>query len=216
MLSDSHPDVIEFIISKMQNPDILRFIIKNTDDEEIKGLAKEKLKFTPLTTGEKETYEGIVSMANIPGINVFSENAVEEAKQKLEDGGVYDVHNPEMLSGANISIAVSDDFMEAVRKDGEWALRFPDTENYSKEEMAIYDAEWHEVGDVREWEERGHAVKTYRTIQAKELWQLINTCATYAAEPGIFYIDRANKDTNAQAYGQKVVATNPCGEVRLM
>src|SRR5699024_2052394 len=41
---------------------------------------------------------------------------------------------------------------------------------------------------------------------------LINICATYSAEPGIFFIDNANKDTNAQAYGQKVVATNPCGE----
>ena len=36
--------------------------------------------------------------------------------------------------------------------------------------------------------------------------------STYLAEPGIFFIDNANDDTNAKAYGQKVVATNPCGE----
>jgi len=41
---------------------------------------------------------------------------------------------------------------------------------------------------------------------------LINICATYSAEPGIFFIDNANEMTNARAYGQKVVATNPCGE----
>ena len=55
-------------------------------------------------------------------------------------------------------------------------------------------------------------VHTYRTIKAKELWNLINVCATYAAEPGIFFIDNANDMTNAKAYGQQVVATNPCGE----
>src|SRR5699024_3460772 len=35
---------------------------------------------------------------------------------------------------------------------------------------------------------------------------------TYSAEPGIFFIDNANDMTNAKAYGQQVVATNPCGE----
>src|SRR5699024_354545 len=51
-----------------------------------------------------------------------------------------------------------------------------------------------------------------RTIKARDLWDLINVCATYSAEPGVFFIDNANDDTNAKAYGQKVVATNPCGE----
>ena len=55
-------------------------------------------------------------------------------------------------------------------------------------------------------------VDQYRTIRARDLWDLICFCATYSAEPGIFFIDNANKMTNAKAYGQKVVATNPCGE----
>lgn len=58
----------------------------------------------------------------------------------------------------------------------------------------------------------GYPIKTYRTIRARDLWDLICFCATYSAEPGIFFIDNANKMTNAKAYGQKVVATNPCGE----
>src|SRR5699024_6007641 len=49
MLTDWHPDIIEFIISKMQNPRILRYLIENTQDEQIKQLAEEMLKFTPLT-----------------------------------------------------------------------------------------------------------------------------------------------------------------------
>ncbi|KPD01134.1 Ribonucleoside-diphosphate reductase NrdZ [Geobacillus sp. BCO2] len=85
-------------------------------------------------------------------------------------------------------------------------------ETYSEEEMRIYNEKWHEVGDVREWEQMGYRVRVYRKIRARELWKLINICATYSAEPGIFFIDNANEMTNARAYGQKVVATNPCGE----
>lgn len=99
--------------------------------------------------------------------------------------------------------------MQAVENDEDYELRFPDVENYTPEQMAEYNAKWHEIGDVREWH---LPVKTYRTIKAKELWQLVNICATYAAEPGVFFIDNANDETNAQAYGQKVVCTNPCGE----
>ena len=78
--------------------------------------------------------------------------------------------------------------------------------------MADYNEKWHKVGDVREWEKHGYQVRVYRQIRAKELWNLINICATYSAEPGIFFIDNANDMTNAKAYGQQVVATNPCGE----
>ena len=59
---------------------------------------------------------------------------------------------------------------------------------------------------------KDYAVRVYRTIKARALWDLINICATYSAEPGIFFIDNANNETNAKAYGQQVVATNPCGE----
>src|SRR5690625_7319758 len=78
--------------------------------------------------------------------------------------------------------------------------------------MKEYNEKWHKVGDVRKWEEMGYSVRVYRKIRARELWDLINTCATYSAEPGIFFIDNANDMTNASSYGQQVVATNPCGE----
>lgn len=212
MLSDWHPDIIEFIISKMQNPRILRFLIENTKDEQIKKLAKEKLKFIPLKENERIMYEGIVRYKNIPGFGGFTEEVIKEAEEKLRDGGTYDVNNPEFLTGANISVCLTKEFMKAVENDGEYELRFPDVEKYNPEEMKEYNEKWHEVGDVREWEKMGYRVRTYRKIKAKELWNLINICATYSAEPGIFFIDNANDMTNAKAYGQKVVATNPCGE----
>lgn len=212
MLADWHPDIVEFIISKMQNPRILRYLIENTEDELIASLAKEKLKFKPLTQQEEAMYQGIVNYKAIPGLGGFNEAIIKEAESKLRDGGTYSVHNPEFLTGANISVTLTKDFMEAVENDADYELRFPDVANYTPEEMAIYNEKWHEVGDVREWEAMGYGVRTYRTIKARELWNLINICATYAAEPGIFFIDNANDMTNARAYGQKVVATNPCGE----
>lgn len=212
MLACTHPDIFEFIISKMQNPRILRFLIENTKDDEIKRLAKEKLKFTPLTEQEKAMYQGIINYKSIPGFGGFNEAIFKDAETKLRDGGTYSVNNPEFLTGANISVTLTNEFMEAVENDGEFNLRFPAVESYDEKEMAIYNEEWHKCGDVREWEAMGHAVRTYRTIKARELWNLINICATYSAEPGIFFIDNANEMTNAKSYGQKVVATNPCGE----
>lgn len=212
MLVDSHPDIIEFIISKMQNPRILRYLIENMEDEQIKKMAQEKLKFTPLTETEADLYQGIVNYKNIPGQGGFTDAAIREAEQKLRDGGTYEVHNPEFLTGANISVCITKEFMEAVENDDYYELKFPDVENYTEEEMAIYNEKWHEVGDVRKWEEMGFGVRVYRRIKARELWKLINICATYSAEPGIFFIDNANDMTNAKAYGQQVVATNPCGE----
>jgi ribonucleoside-diphosphate reductase alpha chain len=212
MLSDWHPDIIEFIISKMQNPRILRFLIENTSDETIKKLAKDKLKFTPLTQQESDMYHGIIRYKDIPGFGGFSEEIIAAAEEKLEEGGNYSVHNSEFLTGANISVCLTKEFMEAVENDTEYELRFPYVEIYNDEEMKIYNEEWHKYGDVREWEKLGHKIRVYKKIRAKELWNLINICATYSAEPGIFFIDNANDMTNAKAYGQKVVATNPCGE----
>ncbi|KYD21675.1 vitamin B12-dependent ribonucleotide reductase [Geobacillus stearothermophilus] len=212
MLADWHPDIIEFIVSKMQNPRILRYLLENMEDEGIKKAARDKLKFTPLTERERTMYEAIVRYKNAPDYGGFTEEIIKDAEEKLRTGGTYTVHNPDFLTGANISVCLTKEFMEAVEKDEEYALRFPDVETYSEEEMRIYNEKWHEVGDVREWEQMGYRVRVYRKIRARELWKLINICATYSAEPGIFFIDNANEMTNARAYGQKVVATNPCGE----
>ncbi|ARK23352.1 ribonucleoside-diphosphate reductase, adenosylcobalamin-dependent [Sporosarcina sp. P37] len=212
MLADWHPDICEFIISKMQNPRILRYLIENTEDETIKKLAYEKLNFKPLTAQEEAMYQGITNYKHIPGQGGFNAAIIRDAELKLQDGGTYTVHNPEFLTGANISVTLTDDFMKAVEENADYDLRFPAVENYSPEEMAYYNEQWHEVGDVREWERQGHEVRVYRTIKARALWDLINICATYSAEPGIFFIDNANDETNAKAYGQQVVATNPCGE----
>ncbi|RHZ36264.1 adenosylcobalamin-dependent ribonucleoside-diphosphate reductase [endosymbiont GvMRE of Glomus versiforme] len=174
MLADWHPDIVEFVVSKIQNPDVLLLLLKNTKDELIK----------------------------------------REINNKLEKKGEsYHVRDPDFLTGANISICISDKFMEAVKNDQEWDLVFPDLDNYSEKEQEIYDQEWHQIGDAYEWERKNKLpIKKCYTIRAQELWNLIISCATYSAEPGIFFLDRANYFTNARGYNQKVVATNPCGE----
>src|SRR5690625_477922 len=160
MLADWHPDIVEFIISKMQNPRILRYLIENTKDEQIKQLASEKLKFSPLTETEKDLYQGIVNYKSMPGLGGFTKEAIKEADKKLRNGGTYSVHNSEFLTGANISVCLTKDFMEAVENDEEYELRFPNVENYTDDEMKEYNEKWHEIGDVRRWEELGFSVRT--------------------------------------------------------
>lgn len=210
MMNVNHPDIVEFIVSKNQNPKVLRFIAQTTKSKLIRDEVERKLKFEPLSATDKAAYEALVHLATTKG--ELNTQEVRIAQELLHDGGKYSVHNPEFLAGANISVCLTDDFMEAVKEDRDYELQFPDLENYDEEMRGIYDKEWQDCGDVREWAARGYGIRTYHTIKAKELWDLINTCATYSAEPGIFFIDNANKTTNAVSYGQKVVATNPCGE----
>lgn len=211
MMADWHPDIVEFIISKMQNPKILQFLIDNLDDKSIIAAAKYKLKFIPLNESEIQINEYILEQSRkTPGI--FSRQIVDTAFESINKGGHYEVNNPDFLTGANISVAITKEFMDAVEADTDYELRFPDVDSYTGKEKDEYDEKWMSIGDVREWEKMGYGVKTYRTIKAKTLWNLINICATYSAEPGIFFLDNANEMTNASGYGQKVVCTNPCGE----
>jgi ribonucleoside-diphosphate reductase alpha chain len=211
MLADWHPDIVDFIISKMQNPKILQFLINTNKDKSIVTAAKNKLKFVPLTESEIQINEYILDQDKQKS-GIFSKQIVDTAFERINKGGHYEVNNPDFLTGANISVAITKEFMEAVENDEDYPLRFPDVDNYTGEDKQAYDDLWMHVGDVREWEKLGHKVKTYRTIKARELWNLINICATYSAEPGIFFIDNANEMTNAKGYRQKVVCTNPCGE----
>ena len=105
------------------------------------------------------------------------------------------------IPGANLSVCVSDAFMEAVAKDGDWYLAFPDI-SYFK-----YDEEWD--GDLEKWKSKGYPVSVHKTIKAKVLWSMIAEAAWKSAEPGVVFIDRYNKLSNTW-YFEKIIATNPC------
>jgi ribonucleoside-diphosphate reductase alpha chain len=107
------------------------------------------------------------------------------------------------INGANLSVCVSDEFMEAVKADKDWDLVYPELSD------PHYDSEWD--GDIIEWREKGYQVKVYKTVKAKELWDLICTAAWRSAEPGLHFLERSNKRSNTW-YFEKLLATNPCGE----
>ncbi len=107
------------------------------------------------------------------------------------------------INGANLSVCVSDAFMEAVKKDENWDLVYPDLDDPK------YDTQW--TGDLEVWKKLGGTVKVHKTLKAKELWDLICTAAWQSAEPGLHFLERSNKRSNTW-YFERLVATNPCGE----
>ncbi len=107
------------------------------------------------------------------------------------------------IAGANLSVCVSDGFMEAVKKDADWDLIYPDLDDPE------YDEKWD--GEMDTWKSLGKKVKIYKTVKAKALWDMICEAAWRSAEPGLHFLERSNKRSNTW-YFEKLAATNPCGE----
>ena len=112
------------------------------------------------------------------------------------------------ITNANISVGISDTFMEAVKADGDWDLVFPDTS------APGYDEIWD--GELDKWIAGGNPVIHYRTIKARELWDAIIESAWSSAEPGVWFRERYNKSSNSH-YFAPIIATNPCvtGDTRI-
>ncbi len=93
------------------------------------------------------------------------------------------------VTGANISLRLSDEFMKAVNSDSEYTHRWPiDSDN----------------------------PKFTKTIQAKELWDTIIKCAHNTAEPGLIYWDRQHWYSTSSVYpGYENTSTNPCSEIAM-
>lgn len=107
------------------------------------------------------------------------------------------------INGANLSVCVSDAFMDAVKKDADWELSYPDLDD------PMYDEKWD--GDLTGWKKLGGKVKVYKTVKARYMWDLICGAAWKSAEPGLHFLERSNKQSNTW-YFEKLIATNPCGE----
>jgi len=100
-------------------------------------------------------------------------------------------HDLTKVTGANVSIKISDDFMEAVEANEDFTLRYPVDSSEPKYS---------------------------RTIKASELWQTIIASATKTAEPGLLMWGNVQKYLPAESYaddGFKTLTTNPCGEIPL-
>jgi len=127
-------------------------------------------------------------------LNVWHPDVAEFINAKREMG---------RITNANISVGVTDDFMDAVKADAPWELVFPDTRH------PAYSTDWD--GDIGAWRAKGLPVVVHRTVRARDLWDNIVQSAWSSAEPGLWFVERANKMANSH-YFAPLVCTNPCGE----
>ena len=111
--------------------------------------------------------------------------------------------NLDRITGANVSVSVSDAFMEAVASDSDWDFIFPDTES------ADYNGLWD--GDIGKWRDAGLPVRVHSTRPAREIWQKIAESAWHNGEPGIVFLDRYNQQSTGLGV-ERIICVNPCGE----
>ena len=144
--------------------------------------------------------------------------------------GTFDVGHPDVrefitakredgrLRQFNLSLMITDEFMQAVQAEGDWVLAFPfDTSEVREDRLDLSDPEkvvWREwpvtEGYITDNEGRV-ACKVYGTLPARELFDLIMRSTYDFAEPGFILIDRVN-EMNNNWYVENIRATNPCGE----
>jgi ribonucleoside-diphosphate reductase alpha chain len=143
------------------------------------------------------------------GIEVFLDrfsNSCREVAQGGRRGALMlsiSVHHPQIMdfikiksdlkrvTGANISVRVTDEFMAAVKEETEYIQRWP------------VDSKTPEVHDH---------------VAAKEIWNALIESAHASAEPGVLFWDTATRMTPSDAYADEgfgSVSTNPCGEIIL-
>jgi ribonucleoside-diphosphate reductase alpha chain len=144
--------------------------------------------------------------------------------------GTFDIGHPDVLEFIrskrengrlrqfNLSLLITDEFMKAVKTDGEWKLAFPlgikefesDKPDLDDETRYVW-REWpHTEGYVAN-EEGLVACKIYKTLPARRVWDVIMSSTYDFAEPGFILIDEVN-DMNNNWWIENIRATNPCGE----
>jgi len=87
---------------------------------------------------------------------------------------------------ANISVKVTDEFMNAVEKDGEFTLRF-----------------------------ENEKVKVERKVRAKDVWNQLVKAAWQSDEPGLIFWDAMKRDSTTEYNGMAIEGVNPCSEQTL-
>ena len=145
----------------------------------------------------------------------------EKSKQKIRKGAqmvtmscwhpdieeyITSKQTPGRLTKFNMSVLITDEFMEALQNDQPWDLEFPDYEHYSSQ----YKKEWD--GNIKLWKSKGYPTKIHKTYnKASELWDVIMKSTYNRNEPGVLFVDLMNRLNNLY-YCEYISATNPCGE----
>lgn len=143
----------------------------------------------------------------------------------------FDVHHPDVtefirakredgrLRQFNLSLLITDEFIQAVKADAMWLLSFPILDRESERAAVSFDDPTQVV-----WRRLDHlpagyvrnvagevACKVYKRIPARQLWDQIMRSTYDFAEPGFILIDRVN-EWNNNWFCETIRATNPCGE----
>jgi len=143
----------------------------------------------------------------------------------------FDVHHPDVsefirakreagrLRQFNLSLLITDDFIQAVKADATWPLSFPVTEkDLEREGLESGNPEqvvWRRLDHLADKYLRNDhgevACKVHKRIPARQLWNQIMRSTYDFAEPGFILIDRVNQWNN-NWFCEDIRATNPCGE----
>jgi ribonucleoside-diphosphate reductase alpha chain len=110
--------------------------------------------------------------------------------------------NENNITNFNISVGITDAFMQAVEENQDWELRFPDVNHPNYREFS---------GTLEEAEAAGIPIVTYKTVNARQLFNLIVNQAHHNGEPGLLFLDAANRG-NPLPHLYSLQSTNPCGE----
>jgi len=142
--------------------------------------------------------------------------------------GTFDVSHPDVmefirakrengrLRQFNLSLLITDEFMQAVAEDREWKLAFPLT--LKEQQLEQFDLKDAAKFVWRDWpvhegyvtnEEGLVACRIYKTLPARRVWDMIMTSTYDFAEPGFILIDRVN-EMNNNWWCENIRATNPC------
>ncbi len=145
--------------------------------------------------------------AQMATFDVSHPDVREFIRAKREDG---------RLRQFNLSLLITDDFVEAVKNDADWPLVFPINEKEIDEvdlndETQIVWREWPQAEGYVANREGLIACRVYRSVPARRLWDLIMSSTYDFAEPGFILIDRVN-EMNNNWFCENIRATNPCGE----
>jgi len=142
--------------------------------------------------------------------------------------GTFDVSHPDVkdfirakredgrLRQFNLSLLITDGFMQAVEDDADWPLVFP-VNIKERGEIDLDDpgqVVWRDWPTQRNYIAREDglvACKIYGHIRARHLWDMIMVSTYDFAEPGFILIDKVNQMNN-NWWCETIRATNPCGE----
>lgn len=179
----SHPDVLHFIHAKNKDVSLAEALLLNDPDD----------------------------MTH----NSFGE-ALEEARELIDDEGRVPEHLRNAaeghLSNFNISVGVTDDFMDALKNDEDFTFTNPRTEEaHIVTEETKEMAEWFGLGEYLE-------VGEEMTMPAEVVWERMVDGAYENGEPGVVYLERMNKrhSFDVDEHPEYAInATNPCGEQAL-